>query len=392
MEGLQALDGQVGGEQEGGRARAGWLRGEVGPCWAMALSREEVFIKKVLKRLYAETSSSPVRASSGKEEAVLINLGSKSKENDLENVQALSADAGTSSGTLSKSSRGSDTTIPPPRRVYTVSPAPEGYVAAVGDTDNITVSENSEGSADSTEEEHEVQTKRKRIRRKKLKNSLQDSNILHGEQVESGMQETLVQDNLQLQQIEKISKNKRRKMKKKRQKEKMRAAGLLTKTTGVDFTYQPDENNREGAADVKDTDEKADSILDFLQATQQIYFADNKSKCTDSTVNSAAQGLLQCLESRNVSSSDVTLLHQMKSLVLLQDIDRLKDALKQFQEHSVMPPDSSCRKNSYQLIRRTAATGSLAPGHVWDQSLQLQHTPAGSTEETFRDPLSCAGM
>lgn len=65
-----------------------------------------VFIQKVLKRLYAETSSSPVHASSGKEEAVLINLGSKSKENDLENVQALSADAGTSSGTLSKSSRG----------------------------------------------------------------------------------------------------------------------------------------------------------------------------------------------------------------------------------------------------------------------------------------------
>uniref|UniRef100_A0A669QNM2 Glutamate rich 1 n=1 Tax=Phasianus colchicus TaxID=9054 RepID=A0A669QNM2_PHACC len=305
----------------------------------MALSRNEVFIKKVLKRLYAETSSSPVHDSSGKEEAVLINLGSKSKENDLENVQALSADASTSSGTLSKSSRGSDTTIPPPRRVYTVSPPPEGYVAAIPDTDNTTVSENSEDSADSTEEEHEVQTKRKRIRRKKLKNNLQDSNVLHGEQVESGMQETL-QDYLQLQQIgsSKISKNKRRKMKKKRQKEKMRAAGLLTKTTGVDFTYQPDKSNREGAADLKDTDEKADSILDFLQATQQIYFADNKSKCTDSTVNSAAQGILQCLESRNISSSDLTLLHQMKSLILLQDIDRLKDALKQFQEHSVMPP------------------------------------------------------
>lgn len=68
-----------------------------------------------------------------------------------------------------------------------------------------------------------------------------------------------------------------------------------------------------------------------------IVFPD-KSKCTDSTVNSAAQGLLQCLESRNISSSDLTLLHQMKSLILLQDIDRLKDALKQFQEHSVMPP------------------------------------------------------
>ncbi|XP_042670959.1 glutamate-rich protein 1 isoform X2 [Centrocercus urophasianus] len=392
----------------------------------MALSRKEgevaaVFIKKVLKRLYPETSSSPVHDSSGKEEAVLINLGSKSKENDLENVQALSADASTSSGTLSKSSRGSGTTFLPPRRVYTVSPPPEGYVAAIPDTGNTTVSENSEGSADSTEEEHEVQTKRKRIRRKKLKNSLQDSSDLHGEQVESGMRETLVQDNLHLQQTDssKISKNKRRKMKKKRQKEKMRAAGLLTKTTGVDFTYQPDKSNREGAADLKDTDEKADSILDFLQATQQIYFADNKSKCTDSTVNSAAQELLQCLESRNISSSDLTLLHQMKSLILLQDIDRLKDALKQFQEHSVMPPeievqqrlrnngyppaendtwvykvaaDSSCRKDSYQLIGRTAATGSLAPGHTWDQPLQLQYTPAGSTEETFCDPLSCAEM
>lgn len=65
-----------------------------------------MFIQKVLKRLYPETSSSPVHDSSGKEEAVLINLGSKSKQNDLENVQALSADASTSSGTLSKSSRG----------------------------------------------------------------------------------------------------------------------------------------------------------------------------------------------------------------------------------------------------------------------------------------------
>lgn len=50
MEGLQALDGQVGGEQEGGRARAGWLRGEVGPRWAMALSREEGEAAALLSR------------------------------------------------------------------------------------------------------------------------------------------------------------------------------------------------------------------------------------------------------------------------------------------------------------------------------------------------------
>lgn len=65
----------------------------------------------------------------------------------------------------------------------------------------------------------------------------------------------------------------------------------------------------------------------------------DKSKCTDSAVNSATtQELLQHLESRNLSASDVTHLHQLKSLVLLQDIDRLNDALKQFQEHSMMPP------------------------------------------------------
>uniref|UniRef100_A0A8C5U696 Glutamate-rich protein 1 n=1 Tax=Malurus cyaneus samueli TaxID=2593467 RepID=A0A8C5U696_9PASS len=278
----------------------------------------------------------------------------------------------------------------------------------------------------SAEEEYQGQTKRKRIRRKKQKSktnkSLQISSNLHGEQTDTGMQEAVVQDNLQLQKTDhpKISKNKKRKMKKKRQKEKKRAAGLVTKTTGVDFTYQPDKNNREEAAGLKDLDEKADSILDFLQATQQIYFADSmyqsfsflfmsitrrgkwiwfsycwaelmlyqhcltniplhhgagsgqdpgkeaavfekkvklgkfcgslnifnifsvfpeKSECRDAAVNSAtAQELLQCLESRTISSSDLTHLHRLKSLVLLQDIERLKDALKQFQEQSTMSP------------------------------------------------------
>uniref|UniRef100_A0A8C3J7J8 Glutamate rich 1 n=1 Tax=Calidris pygmaea TaxID=425635 RepID=A0A8C3J7J8_9CHAR len=237
---------------------------------------------------------------------------------------------------------GSDDTILSPRRMYTVSLPPEGYTSVTPDAISISASENSDSSADSTEEEYQGQTKRKRIRRKKRKSSLQNSSNLHGEQTESGMRETLVQDNLQLQQIDspKISKNKKRKMKKKRQKEKMRAAGLVTKTTGVDFTYQPNKNKREEAAGLKDIDEKADSILDFLQATQQIYFADNKSECTDSTVNAAtAQELLQYLESHIISSSDVTLLHHLKSLVLLRDIERLKDGLKQFQEQSMMPPD-----------------------------------------------------
>ncbi|NWX18763.1 ERIC1 protein, partial [Aegotheles bennettii] len=302
------------------------------------------FIRKVLKRLYPETSSSSLaRTSAREEEAVLGNLHSKSEEKNLDNVQTSSADTSTPTDTPSESFQGSDNIILSPRRMYTASLPPEGYVAVTPDAVSVSVSQNSDSSADSTGKfEYQGQTKRKRIRRKKQKNSLQNSNNLRGEQTESGMQETLVQDNSQLQQIDspKISKNKKRKMKKKRQKERMRAAGLVTKTTGVDFTYQPDKNNREEAAGLKDIDEKADSILDFLQATQQIYFADNKSKCTDSAVNSAtAQELLQYLELRTISSSDLTLLHWLKSLVLLRDIERLKDALKQFQEQSKMSPD-----------------------------------------------------
>ncbi|NWV80567.1 ERIC1 protein, partial [Dasyornis broadbenti] len=304
-------------------------------------SYSAVFLAKLLKRLYGETSSSLVHTSN-REEVVLENLGSKSKEKDLDNVQTSSADANTSTNTSCKSFQGSDDTVMSPRRIYTVDLPPEGYVAVTPDALSNAVFENSSSSADSTEEEYQGQTKRKRIRRKKQKRSLQIPSNLHGEQTDPGMQETVVQDNLQLPQTDcpKISKNKKRKMKKKRQKEKKRAAGLVTKTTGVDFTYQPDKKNREEAAVLKDIDEKADSILDFLQATQQIYFADKKSECRDGAVNSAtAQEFLQCLESRTISSSDVTHLHQLKSLVLLQDIGRLKDALKQFQEQSMMSPD-----------------------------------------------------
>ncbi|NXD24807.1 ERIC1 protein, partial [Spelaeornis formosus] len=300
-----------------------------------------VFLAKLLKRLYGETSSSSlVHTSSREEEVVLETLESKSKEKNLDNAQILSADASTSANTPCESFQGNDDTFMSQRRIYTVDLPSEGYVAITPDALSNAVSENSGSSADSTGRfEYQGQTKRKRIRRKKQRSGLQISSNLHGEQTDLGMQETL-QDNLQLQQTDspKISKNKKRKMKKKRQKEKKRAAGLVTKATSVDFTYQPDKNKEE-AAGLKDIGEKADSILDFLQATQQIYFADKKSECKDTAVSSAtAQELLQCLEFRTISSLDVTHLHRLKSLVLLQDIERLKDALKQFQEQSMMSP------------------------------------------------------
>ncbi|XP_050806903.1 glutamate-rich protein 1 [Gopherus flavomarginatus] len=297
----------------------------------MSVGRREVFIGKVLKRLFAATpSTSHVPVPSG-EEMVLKTPASKPQQKDSESAQ-------TSSECASSPGRENEILLP---RLYTVSLPPEGYVPGNPRTDSPTNAENSESSDDAAEEDSHGQPKKKRIRRKKRKNTVGNPDNLRREQTESGKHDTLFQDNVQLQQTDgtKVSKNKKRKMKKKRQKEKMRAAGMLTKTTGVDFTYQPEKDNCEGAY-FKDIYEKADGILDFLKATQEIYFADNKSKCTDSPMSSATvQEILQHLESHSMASSDVRLLQQMKSLVLLQDTERLKGILEQFQEHSMMLPD-----------------------------------------------------
>ncbi|MGH0120259.1 UNVERIFIED_CONTAM: hypothetical protein FKN15_060667 [Acipenser sinensis] len=49
-------------------------------------------------------------------------------------------------------------------------------------------------------------------------------------------------------------------------------------------------------------------------------------------------GILNNLYTRTVPSSDVAVLYELKSLVLLQDIEMLKSALEEFQDNSMMPP------------------------------------------------------
>lgn len=53
----------------------------------------------------------------------------------------------------------------------------------------------------------------------------------------------------------------------------------------------------------------------------------------------AAEGLLHRLESGSMPPSDVLILDHMKTLLLLQDTERLESALKMFPEHCMMPPD-----------------------------------------------------
>nr|XP_056712141.1 glutamate-rich protein 1 [Euleptes europaea] len=232
--------------------------------------------------------------------------------------------------------------ILPPRKIYTVTPPPEDYVPDANSEVNYEISEsNDDNDRDTSEDNYQGQPIKKRIRRKKRKTILQNTDNSHEGQVECGKHENPTEDNLQLEHADRhtLSRNKKRKMKKKRQRARMRAAGLLTKPTGIDFTYKPE---KEEGTNFEDVDKKADDILDFLQATQEIYFSDKRSKCEAPSISSeSVYESLQNLESHSMAASDVTLLHQMKSLVLLQDVERLKGAMEEFQRHSAMPPDDA---------------------------------------------------
>ncbi|XP_061478872.1 glutamate-rich protein 1 [Rhineura floridana] len=291
----------------------------------MALSkRTEAFRKKVLEKLFP-VPVPPGVISTSTETTVLRSSGSE--QEDPESSTALQ---GYSTVT------GKKNVVLPPRKMYTVNPPPKDYVPA---TNNETRSDNAESedgsAADVPEESYQGQPQRKRIRRKKQKNVLQNPDNLHGSQAEYGKHENLIEDNFQLRHTDgpNLSRNKKRKMKKKRQKEKMRAAGLLTKPAGIDFTYKPE---REGG--FEDTDKKVNDILDFLQATQEIYFSEKQSKCADSHSESIHE-ILQSIESHSMSSTDVTLLHEMTSLVLLKDVEKLKGAVEEFHTRSVLPLD-----------------------------------------------------
>nr|XP_008507935.1 PREDICTED: glutamate-rich protein 1-like [Equus przewalskii] len=216
------------------------------------------------------------------------------------------------------------------------------------------------------------QQKRRRIRKYKSKKKFKNPSNVHVEQVELEKQQSLLQEKLQprLADGPTISKNKKRKLKKKRQIRRKKAAGSPTQAPGLSFMYQPEESgserehrresdaeevpaaSEEGATDdneedvrdareegVNSTNEKADSILNFLKSTQEIYVYDGLSEDADPAVfMETTEELLKRLETHSVSPSDVFLLDHMKTLLLSRDTERLKSAVDLFPEHCVMPP------------------------------------------------------
>ncbi|XP_022354392.1 glutamate-rich protein 1 isoform X1 [Enhydra lutris kenyoni] len=325
----------------------------------MATPRQHVFVGKVLKRLFprvpcSREKSAPVTPASDK----------PARRVAAEEVPRLTDE---------------DTKVPPRRRLYTASLPPEGYVPAPPEPRGSPASEDTSGSDDMgggcqlPEEELPDPPKRRRARKHKSRKSFKNPNNDHTEPAELEKQQSLLQEKSQPQPTDgpTISRNKKRKLKKKQQMKRKKAAGLLTAASGRNFMYQPEEGDSEQGApadssgddegddeedradvcgehqdrtdaneeDVKSTDEKADGILNFLKSTQEIYFYDGACTDGDSAVSlEACQELLQRLEDHSVSPSDVLLVDDMKTLLLLRDTTSLQRALERFPACCTMPP------------------------------------------------------
>uniref|UniRef100_A0A2K5BX24 Glutamate rich 1 n=1 Tax=Aotus nancymaae TaxID=37293 RepID=A0A2K5BX24_AOTNA len=352
----------------------------------MAAHRKHVFVEKVLQRLFPNVPSGQE-----KEEPQTLAIQTLPKKVTSEKVRQkpvrpLTADAGSETPTA--------------RRLYTAPGPPEGYIPSWPEPSSCRSPKKVSSGDDTEDPDPHDQPKRRRIRKHKSRKNFKNPNNVLVEQVELEKQQHLSQEKSQQQYTDgpTISKNKKRKLKKKQQIKRKKAVGLVTKAAGINFMYQPEEKDgaedseeaptsageedgpetreeastpageEEGAdtseealtpageEDVQDTEEedgvdanqeddeitneKADSILNFLKSTQKMYFYDGVSRDAASAVLAgAADELLGRLASHTMQPSDVSILHHMKTLLLLQDTESLKRALAMFPERCSMPPD-----------------------------------------------------
>ncbi|KAL1773028.1 hypothetical protein HispidOSU_014712 [Sigmodon hispidus] len=302
----------------------------------MSTLRKHVFTEKVLKRLF------PVSIGQDKRTPQTPALETPPKNVTPEAVQPTHAQRLTDG----------DVKIQPERRLYTVSLPPPGYTPTLPEPASCADSENASSGGDAEEPDLHDQPKRKRIRKRKSKKNIKSFSDAVLKQAGLETQAGLLQEttNPQCAYTPTMSKNKRKKLKKKLQLRRKREAGLVPKAVGVTFMYQPESSSEGDVEDQRGSDPtqedielastKADAVLSFLKSTQEIYFYDDTSKDIDPAVCiETAEELLHLLESRSMSPSDVLILDHMKTLLLLQDTERLQSALKMFPEHCLMPPD-----------------------------------------------------
>ncbi|KAG8444949.1 hypothetical protein GDO86_009925 [Hymenochirus boettgeri] len=211
------------------------------------------------------------------------------------------------------------------QKIYTVSLPPDG---------NIPTAETEYKSFTSdTQDNEDLEEKTRNRRRRKKKKCF--ATLLNRE-IGRNTSETTDPKNELLQTS--TNKNRRRKLQRRRLKEKMkdsRADINVINPTNGDLKANDSISYSTGKTTENGHEEHAKDLMEFLQATQEMYFTDDHSKRTGSDLSiDVILKILSHIEAGEFPLSDVVLLHHIKSLLLLQDIERLKDALDNFKQHS----------------------------------------------------------
>ncbi|KAG9493813.1 hypothetical protein GDO78_001602 [Eleutherodactylus coqui] len=271
----------------------------------MAAARKEVFLSKVLTRLYPHTADLPTAPSQNKTQLTVTG------EEPTGSVQSPAPEP----ADHEKSSQ---------VKVYTASLPPDDYIAPPQSNVKPSTTEDSDL-------EDEPGVIRKRRRRKKKVTFIKESTADR----ESNIQHTPPS---QTSEGVKINKNKKRKLQRKRQKERLKAEGRACQSIACqaeDRTVEQSDNQTE-----EDQRKKREDLLDFLQATQDLYFSDSATRCADSApMVEQILEILDQIQSGTVPFSEVQLLHHLRSLLLLQDIERLNHSLDSFKEQSSLSVD-----------------------------------------------------
>ncbi|KAG8581801.1 hypothetical protein GDO81_007809 [Engystomops pustulosus] len=278
----------------------------------MSSARKEVFLSKVLTKLYPNPPD--FQTTLYKNETQLT------EENIKETVQLPVP----SPAALDKSNNSH-------LKVYTVSLPPDDYIPSPQTDLKAPTTEDSDLNEDKTMET------RRRHRRKKKVDTTHASTHDKGQSV----QETLHPP--QKMEGEKMNKNKKRKLQRRRQKERLQAEGLWTKgrkcQTDVCLTEDHTIQQMDEKAE-EDQEKRREDLRDFLQATQELYFSDSMARCSESApMVEQILEIMDQIKSGAMPFSEVQLLHHLKSLLLLQDIERLNNSLDSFKEQSSLPLD-----------------------------------------------------
>uniref|UniRef100_A0A8C4WXI9 Glutamate-rich protein 1 n=1 Tax=Eptatretus burgeri TaxID=7764 RepID=A0A8C4WXI9_EPTBU len=154
----------------------------------------------------------------------------------------------------------------------------------------------------------------------------------------------------------KLTKNQRRKLKKRRHRDRLRASLTCAEQNKDTVQCVPALRERERSNMVEGSGDDLNSstlstehtsasemfleLLDFLQATWEIYSRDGKRECAEMEQQwKVLKPLLEALESGSLNLADLSLLARLKALVKLGDMHAKENALEMFQQESCLPDD-----------------------------------------------------